>query len=142
MKDIIVSANDLSSSWINDAALDDFVESASEIWEKWVRNFLECSSINEWLDMMRFVWEEKLNEWWCSTVLMKMYDQVFNLQKRMLLIRRIFLICEFLSDSQAIHEDSLSSILLIELNNLFSLIYFMRINWFFWSSELCILSEQ
>ena len=47
---------------------------------------------------------------------MKAYDQVFNLQKRMLLIREIFLICEFLSDSQAIHEDSLSLILLIELN--------------------------
>jgi len=36
MRSIIISANDLSSSWINDAALDDFVrdfnESASEIW--------------------------------------------------------------------------------------------------------------
>jgi len=59
---------------------------------------------------------------------MKMYDQVFNLQKRMLLIREIFLICEFLSDSQAIHEESLSSILLIELNSLFSLVCFMRMS--------------
>jgi len=59
---------------------------------------------------------------------MKMYDQVFNLQKKMLLIREIFLICEFLSDSQAIHEGSLSSILLIELNSLFSLVCFMRMS--------------
>ncbi len=59
----------------------------------------------------------------------------------MLLIRRIFLIYEFLSDSQAIHEDSLSSILLIELNSLFSLVCFIRMSWFSWSSELCILSE-
>ncbi len=57
-----------------------------------------------------------------------MYDQVFNLQKRMLLIKEIFLICEFLSDSQAIHEDSLSSILLIELNSLFSLVCFTRMS--------------
>ncbi len=65
MKSIIVSANDLSSSWINDAALDDFVhdfdESASEIWEKWFRNSSECSSVNEQLNMMRFVW--KRVEW-------------------------------------------------------------------------------
>ena len=59
---------------------------------------------------------------------MKTYDQVFNLQKRMLLIKEEFLICEFLSDSQAIHEDSLSSILLIELNSLFSLICFTRMS--------------
>ncbi len=71
-----------------------------------------------------------------------MYDQVFNLQKRMLLIRKIFLICEFLSDSQAIHEDSLSSILLIELNSLFSLVCFTRMSWFSWLSELYVLSER
>jgi len=59
---------------------------------------------------------------------MKIYDQVFNLQKRMLLIREIFLICEFLNDFQAIHKDSLSSILLIELNSLFSLICFIRMS--------------
>jgi len=57
---------------------------------------------------------------------MKAYGQVFNLQGRMLLIREIFLVCEFLNDSQAIHEDSLSSILLIGLNSLFSLVCFMR----------------
>ncbi len=73
---------------------------------------------------------------------MKTYDQVFNLQKRMLLIKEEFLICEFLSDSQAIQEDSLSSILLIELNDLFSLVCFMRMSWFSWLSELCILSER
>jgi len=86
--------------------------------------------------------KKRLNEWQCSTVLMKTYDQVFNLQKRMLLIKEEFLICEFLSDSQAIHEDSLSSILLIELNDLFSLVCFMRMSWFSWLSELCILSER
>jgi len=86
--------------------------------------------------------KKRLNEWQCSTVLMKTYDQVFNLQKRMLLIKEEFLICEFLSDSQAIQEDSLSSILLIELNDLFSLVCFMRMSWFSWLSELCILSER
>ncbi len=44
----------------------------------------------------------------------------------MLLIREVFLVCEFLNDSQAIHEGSLSSILLIGLNSLFSLVCFMR----------------
>ncbi len=62
MKDIIISANDSSSSWRNDAALDDFVrdfnELASEIWEKRVQNFSEHSSVNEWLNMMRFIWKK------------------------------------------------------------------------------------
>ncbi len=58
MRDIIVSANDSSSSWMNDAALDDFNESASEIWEKRFRNSSEYSSINEWLNMMRFIWKK------------------------------------------------------------------------------------
>ena len=52
---------------MNDAALDDFDESASEIWEKRFRNFSECSSVNEWLDMMRFVWKKNwMNDdaWW------------------------------------------------------------------------------
>ena len=65
MKNIIVSANDLSSSWMNDAALDDLVrdfdESASEIWEKWFRNSSKRSSVDERLNMMRFVW--KRVEW-------------------------------------------------------------------------------
>ncbi len=91
---------------------------------------------------MKFEERTRLSEWRCLTVLMKMYDQVFNLQERMLLIRRIFLIYEFLSDSQAIHEDSLSLILLIELNSLFSLVCFMRMGWFSWSSELCVLSKR
>ncbi len=47
---------------MNDAALDDFVrdfdESASEIWEKWFWNSLKCSSVDEWLDMMRFIWKK------------------------------------------------------------------------------------
>ena len=40
----------------------------------------------------------------------------------MLLIREVFLVCGFLGDPQAIHEGSLSSILLIGLNSLFSLV--------------------
>ncbi len=140
-ENITVSANDLSSSLMNDSALENFDESVSEIWEKQLWNSSKCSSINECFDMMKFEERMRSSEWWCSTVLMKMYDQVFNLQKRMLLIRKIFLICEFLSNSQAIHEDSLSLILLIELNSLFSLICFTRMSWFSWSSKLCILSE-
>ena len=58
MRSIIVSADDSTSSWINDAALDDFDESALKIWEKRFRNSSECSSVNEWLNMMRFVWKE------------------------------------------------------------------------------------
>ncbi len=82
MKNIIVSANDLLSSWMNDAALDDFDESALKIWEKWVWNFSECSSINEWLDMMRFVWKRieqmtMLDDWKRKT-----YEMMFNLQQR------------------------------------------------------------
>ena len=63
MRNIIISVNDSSSSWMNDAALDDFIrdfnESASKIWEKWFRNSSKCSSVNEWLNMMRFVWKKK-----------------------------------------------------------------------------------
>ncbi len=62
MKDIIISTNDFSSSWMNDATLDDFVndfnESASEIWKKWFQNSWKCSSVSEWLNMMRFVLKE------------------------------------------------------------------------------------
>ena len=71
MKSIIISVNDSSSSWRNDAALDDFVrdfdESTSEVWEKRVWNFSERSSINERLNMMRFIWKEDwMNDdaWW------------------------------------------------------------------------------
>ncbi len=46
---------------MNDAALDDFVrdfnESASEVWEKRFRNSSKHSSVDERLDMMRFVWK-------------------------------------------------------------------------------------
>ncbi len=62
MKSIIVSANDSSSSWMNDEALDDFVrdfnESASEIWKKRFQNSSEHSSVDERLNMMRFVWKK------------------------------------------------------------------------------------
>ncbi len=79
MRSIIVSANDSSSSWRDDAALDDFNESASEIWEKWFWNSSERSSVNEWLDMMRFIWKRvewmtMLNDW-----KRKMYEVRFNL---------------------------------------------------------------
>ncbi len=84
---------------MNDSALKSFDESVSEIWEKRLRNSLKCSSIDECFDMMKFEERMRSSEWWCSTVLIKMYDQVFNLQKRMLLIKKVFLICEFLSDS-------------------------------------------
>ncbi len=125
MRSIIISANDLSSSWINDAALDDFVrdfnESASEIWEKWVQNFSECSSVNKWLNMMRFVWKKieqmmMLNDW-----RRKMYKMRFNLQQKRwdLFIewfdwfsskQQRFFIIESIDrfDSWAIHKDSLS----------------------------------
>ncbi len=71
---------------MNDAALDDFVrdfnESASEIWEKRVRNLSERSSVDEWLNMMRFVWKRvkwmtMLDDW-----KRKMYEVMFNLQQR------------------------------------------------------------
>ncbi len=139
---ITVSVNDSLSSLMNDSALESFDESVSEIWEKQLRNSSKHSLIDEHFDMVKFEERTRLSEWWCSTVLIKTYDQVFNLQKRMLLIRRVFLVCEFLSDSQAIHEGSLSSILLIELNSLFSLVCFTRMSWFSWLSELCVLSER
>ncbi len=92
---ITVSANDSSSSLMNDSALESFDESVSEIWEKRLRNSLKRFSINERFDMMKFEERTRSSEWWCLTVLIKTYDQVFNLQKRMLLIRKVFLICEF-----------------------------------------------
>ncbi len=110
---------------MNDAALDDFVrdfdESASEIWEKRVRNFLERSSVDERLDMMRFVWKRiewmtMLDDWRRKT-----YEMRFNLQQRRwdLFVewfdwfsskQRRFFIVESIDrfDSWAIHEDSLS----------------------------------
>ena len=94
-EDITVSVNDSSFSLMNDSALESFNESVSEIWEKRFWNSLKHSSIDECFNMMKFEERTRSSEWWCSTVLMKMYDQVFNLQKRMLLIRRVFLICEF-----------------------------------------------
>ncbi len=86
MKSIIVSANDSSSSWMNDAVLDDFVrdfnESASEIWEKWFQNFWKRSSVDEWLNMMRFIW--KRIEWMTmfDNWKRKTYRMMFNLQQR------------------------------------------------------------
>ncbi len=110
---------------MNDAALDDFVrdfnELTSKIWEKWFWNSSEHSSVNEWLNMMRFVW--KRIEW--MTMLddwkRKMYEMMFNLQQRKwdLFVdwldwfsskQRRFFIIESINrfDSWAIHEDSLS----------------------------------
>ncbi len=70
---------------MNNAALDDFVrdfdESVSENWEKRFWNSLKHSSVNEWLNMMRFVWKKEieqmimLDEW-----RRKMYKMMFNLE--------------------------------------------------------------
>ncbi len=121
MRSIIVSANDSSFSWMNDATLDDFIESASEIWEKRFWNSLKHFSIDEWLDMMRFVWKRiermmMLDDW-----RRKMYRMMFNLQQRRwdLFVdwfdwffskQQRFFIIESIDwfDSWAIHEDSLS----------------------------------
>ncbi len=87
---------------MNDAALDDFVrdfnESASEIWEKWFQNSSKRSSVDERLNMMRFVERRvermmMLNDWRRKT-----YRVMFNLQQKRW----------DLFDSWAIHEDSLS----------------------------------
>ncbi len=98
---------------MNDAALDDFVrdfdESASEIWEKWFQNSSECSSVNEWLNMMRFVWKRiewmmMLNDWKRKT-----YEMMFNLQQRRW---NLFVdLINFLANN----EDSLSLNLSIDL---------------------------
>ncbi len=99
---------------MNDAALDNFVrdfdESASEVWEKQFRNSSERSSVNEWLDMIRFVWKRvewmtMLNDWKRKT-----YEMMFNLQQR-----RWDLFVNWLIDSLANNEDSLSLNLLIDL---------------------------
>ncbi len=109
---------------MNDAALSDFVhdfdESASEVWKKRFWNSSECSSVNEWLDMMRFVWKKiermtMLDDW-----KRKMYEMMFNLQQRRwdLFVdwfdwfsskQQRFFIIESINqfDSWAIHEDSL-----------------------------------
>ncbi len=130
MKSIIVSVNDSLSSWMNDAALDDFVrdfnESASEIWEKRFRNSLKCSSVNEWLSMMRFVWKRKieqvmmLNDW-----RRKMYRVMFNLQQR-----RWDLFVDLI-DSLANNEDSLSLNLSIDLilEQFTKILYHDSLNW-------------
>ncbi len=82
MKSIIVSANNSLSSWRNDAALDDFDESASKIWEKRFWNSSKHFSVNEWLNMMKFIWKRiewmmMLNDWRRKT-----YEMRFNLQQR------------------------------------------------------------
>ena len=133
-EDITVSANESLSSLINDSALESFDESVSEIWEKRLRNSLKCSSINEHFDMMKFEERTKLSEWRCSTVLMKMYDQVFTLQKRMLLIRRIFLICEFF---EWFSSNSRRFFIVNSLNQIEQLI-FTRL---FYENELILLIE-
>ncbi len=56
---------------MNETALDDFVKSASEVWEKRFRNSLKHSSVDEWLDMMRFVWKES-----------RMNDDAWRLKKK------------------------------------------------------------
>ncbi len=109
MRDITVSMNDLSSLWMNDAALDNFDESASEIWKKWFWNSSEHSSVNEWLNIMRFVWKRvewmmMLDDWKRKT-----YEMMFNLQQK-----RWDLFVDLI-DSLANNEDSLSLNLSIDL---------------------------
>ncbi len=133
-EDITVSANDSLSSLMNDSALKSFNESASEIWEKWLQNSLKHSSINECFDMMKFEERMRSSEWWCSTVLMKTYDQVFNLQKRMLLIKRVFLVCEF---SEWFSSNSRRFFIVDSLNRVEQLI-FTRL---FHENELILLIE-
>ena len=105
---------------MNDAALDDFNELTLKIWEKWFQNSSKCSSINEQLDMMRFVWKRiewmmMLDDW-----RRKMYEMRFNLQQKRwdLFVDWFdwfsskqwrFFIIESINrfDSWAIHEDSL-----------------------------------
>ncbi len=79
MRNIIVSMNNSSFSWMNDAALDCFDESTSEIWKKWVQNFSECSSVNEWLNMMRFVWKRIEQMMMLDNWRRKIYEVMFNL---------------------------------------------------------------
>ncbi len=87
MRSTIVSANDSLSSWMNDAALNDFVrdfnESALKIWEKRFWNSSKHSSVNKQLDMMRFVWKKEI-EWMMmlDDWRRKMYKVMFNLQQR------------------------------------------------------------
>ncbi len=107
---------------MNNAALDDFDESASEVWEKRFRNSLKCSSVNEQLDMMRFVWKREiervmmLDDWRRKT-----YKMMFNLQQKRwdLFVdwfnwffskQQRFFIVESINrfNSWAIHEDFLS----------------------------------
>ncbi len=109
MRDITVSMNDLSSLWMNDAALDNFDESASEIWKKWFWNSSEHSSVNEWLNIMRFVWKRvewmmMLDDWKRKT-----YEMMFNLQQK-----RWDLFVDLI-DSLANNEDSLLLNLSIDL---------------------------
>jgi len=78
-----------SSSWINDAALDDFIESASKFWEKQFQNSSKHSSVNKWLNMMRFVWKRRLNEWWCLMIEEEKrmrWDSIFNKEDEIWLI--------------------------------------------------------
>ena len=93
---------------MNDAALDDFDESASEIWEKWFQNSSECSSVNEWLSMMRFVW--KKIEWMMMIEEEKRmrWDSIFNKEDEICLLIDLI-------DSLANNEDSLSLNLSINL---------------------------
>ncbi len=115
MRSIIISANDSSSSWMNDAALDDFVrdfdESASEIWEKWFQNSSKRSSVDEWLNMMRFVLKEnQMNDdaWWFEEERRMKWDSIFNKEDEICLLIDLI-------DSLANNEDSLSLNLLIDL---------------------------
>ncbi len=112
MRSIIISTNNLSSSWMNDAALDDFDESASKIWEKRFRNSSKHSSVNKWLDMMRFVWKRVKWMMMLEDLRRKTYEMMFNLQQRKWVL---FVDWFDLIDSLVNNKDSLSLNLSIDL---------------------------
>ncbi len=100
---------------MNDAALDDFVrdfnESASEIWEKRFRNSSKCSSVDKWLNMMRFVLKESWTNddaWWFEEERCMRWDSIFNKENEICLLIDLI-------DSLANNEDSLSLNLQIDL---------------------------
>ena len=124
MKSIIISTNNSSSSWRNDAALNDFIrdfdESASEVWEKRFWNSSKCSSVDEWLNIMRFIWKEDwMNDdaWWLKKK--DVWSEIQSSIKKMRFVywlidwffskQRRFFIIESIDrfDSWAIHEYSL-----------------------------------
>ncbi len=100
---------------MNDAALDDFVrdfdESTSEIWEKRFWNSSKHSSVDEWLDMMRFVLKENWTNddaWRFEEKRCMKWDSIFNKEDEICLLIDLI-------DSLANNEGFLSLNLSIDL---------------------------